>query len=215
MNVLKVWHVTALSENAAMDPVHSLMSQNAALVKQANGFVYFTEKVSCSDTYGGCTSPLSPGDAAVGVGGYCNSFSQPSGYKDRLYGSIVDWDHLYGRCGYDDHENRVSETSFGGECVNTTGLKCVLNNGYYACPNLQNKYYAQHPRMMQMSTVIHEIMHFFGTAGNLDHNETLCSTKYGGTLDEVVCSTADQGECFFNICRYTYENFRQAKNLCQ
>lgn len=215
LTVLQTWHVAKTVFGSSMEPVYAIMKENVALVKQANGFVYFTEQESCSDTYGGCTYPIYPGKSGIGATGYCNEFASVNGESGLMYGSVVDWDHLYGRCGYDDHENRVSETSFGGECVNTTGLQCVMHNGYFMCPNILNRYYAQNSKMMQMSTVVHEIMHFFGTEGNMDHNEALCQSKYAGTLENVACTTTDSGECFFNICRYTYENFRQAENKCQ
>lgn len=214
LTVLKTWHVAKTVFGSSMEPVYAIMKQNAALVKQANGFVYFTEKESCSDTYGGCTWPLAPADATIGIDGYCNSFTQINGWDNRLYGSIVDWDHLYGRCGYNDQEQQIGDVSANGECVNQSGLKCVVKGGYSFCPNLQDKYYAQNPKMMQLSTVVHEIMHFFGTEGNMDHNEALCQSKYGGTLENIACTTTDSGECFFNICRYTYENFRKAENKC-
>ena len=212
IDLLKIWHVPFANTNDPLAPVHALMKQNAALVKQADGFVYFTEKVACSDTYGGCTWPIDPN--TIGIAGYCNRFADLKSESNFLYGSIIDWDHMYARCGYNDQEQQISDVSLGGECTNQQGTKCILKNGYSFCSNLQDKYYAQNPKMMPMSTVVHEIMHFFGTEGNMDHNETLCAGKYAGTLDDVACTTTDTGECFFNICRYTYENFRQAENSC-
>ena len=215
IDLLKIWHVPIATQDDPMAPVYALMKQNAALVKQADGFVYFTEKVACSDTYGGCTWPLNPANYPVEISGYCNRFTDLKGENNFLYGSIVDWDHMYARCGYNEQEEKVSDVSFGGECANQAGTKCVQKFDYSFCSNLQNRYYAQSRRMMQMSTVVHEIMHYFGTAGVMDHNEALCADKYAGTLDDVVCSTGDTGDCFFNICRYTYENFRKAENKCK
>jgi hypothetical protein len=221
LNVLKIWRVQNSSDPAKKDTAlaeaYPILKQNPDLVKKANGFVYFTENPTCSDTYGGCAITLTPAQEKIGISDYCNTFSNIYGQTGLLFGSYVDWDHMFGRCGYNDNEEKVSDKSFGGECQNQDGVSCVKKFDYYMCSNLTGEYYAQSRRMMAISTVVHEIMHHYGVKGNYDHNEKAehCKQSYKNTLDDFICADGDIGNCFFNICRYTYENFMKAEDKCK
>lgn len=221
LKVLKFWHVKNSLDSAKKDTAlldaYPILKQNADLVKKANGFVYFTENASCSNTYGGCAITLTPAQEKIGISDYCNTFSNIYGQTGLLYGSYVDWDHMFARCGYNDNEEKVSEKSFGGECQNQNNMSCVKKFDYYMCANLVDEYYAQSRRMMAISSVIHEIMHHYGEKGNYDHNEKAehCKLNYLHALDDFICTDDDVGDCFFNICRYTYENFMKAEDKCK
>src|SRR3989344_2966236 len=220
LNITQIFHVS-INNPSDIDPItYNLMSQNSQIVRNANGFVIFTEKLSCARLNGGCAWGISPSYQQIGINNYCNTYARYDRINNILYGSVIDWNHLYGACGYDeDQTQRISSVSVNGQCRNQPGTQCVLHNGYYICQNLVNTYYASDARLMPASTIIHEIMHHygFGADGYIDHNvgSPGCLNEYRHTLDNVLCpANGDLADCFFNMCQYTYENFIRAENIC-
>ncbi len=193
------------------------LAKHKDLVAKANGFTFFTEMLDCSHYNGGCTAEIVP-KFQLDMPEYCNDIPTLSSTIDYvyLYGSIVDWDHKYGACGYD-FDNYLKEQKVRDH----SDIQCIDHNGFSMCPLVVNEYYASDPRLMVASTIVHEIMHFFGDRGNYDHRmgDEICLDRYKGTLDGVSCTRSDgteydDGDCFFNICKYTYENFMDANATC-
>ena len=128
---------------------------------------------------------------AVGFGGYSITVTRPAPYvnrfpatggANRLFVSSIHYEHKYGRCGYDSTGDiRISDKSANGECRNQTGLTCVDNGSFWACPDTLNDFYAQ-PDIFRASTIVHEFMHPVGLAGNDDHYGTAtCTARVGMT----------------------------------
>lgn len=223
IDVLNIEHVNILNEEQINEVINQFLLENEDLVRDANGFVLFSGASESALLHGGHVWNVVPSEQ--GITEYCNTFANPGSRIDLLYGSIIDWTHRFGECGYDfDHYIEtgewlhVSDTSLDdGSCHNQAGILCIFNNGYYMCENLLDEYYASDPRIMTAGSIIHEIMHSFaGTViANVHSVESEeCLTAYRGMLDDFICEY-NLGDCFFNICRYTYENFILSVNYCE
>jgi hypothetical protein len=160
---------------------------------------------------------LSDDATATSFGGYSatiplpanllNRYPSPYAGSTRAYVAAVHFDHMYARCGYDTALNRVSTTSFGGECRNTSGLMCVNNGRHWTCPNTTNDYYAQ-PDVFPASTFVHEFAHPFGPAGNNDHYGTAtCTARTGMSAADATNTVLFQQS--FGMCPDVYKNFRK------
>ncbi|MBI5223335.1 hypothetical protein HY990_02850 [Candidatus Micrarchaeota archaeon] len=211
INVIKIWHIS-LSKIEDLDTITgTLLKENSELTNSANGFVFFSHLPDCAKNNGGCAWSIAPG--LYDVTNYCNSFS----YKEQsnlIYGSLVDWNHKFGACGYDSNGNHTSDTSLGGECRNQPDTPCVARNGYYMCKNLIDDYYASDNSIFTITTIIHEIMHHFGDNGNMDHFGTSTCESHGSYVRDFYCPTTDDFECYAGMCPYTYDNFENSKNIC-
>lgn len=129
---------------------------------------------------------------------FVNRFPGVSG-NNRIYVSTIDYDHKYARCGYDTTGAiRISDKSANGECRNQSGLVCVDTGRYWQCPDSLSDFYAQ-PDVFQASTVVHEFMHPFGSAGNNDHYGTpTCIARVGMSATEAADLAKGQwnmGQC--------------------
>jgi hypothetical protein len=158
---------------------------------------------------------LSDDATSTSLGGYSFSIALPAPFQNRFpapssgtreYIAVVDFVHKYARCGYDDAGNRVSPTSFGGECRNQAGLQCVDNGKYWQCPNALTDLYSQ-PDYFPACTFVHEFMHPFGSAGNLDHYGTAeCTSRTGMSQADAVNTRLFQESC--GMCPDVYPKFR-------
>ena len=217
-NIIHIGHIS-IQDPQQLDPtIFNYLSQHQDLVKSSNGLTVFTTSSECARTNGGCAWSIAPN--AIGITDYCNTYSSYDGKTNNLYGNFVNWNHMYGRCGYDEQGNHISNVSLpNGECRNQPGTPCVMHNNYYMCQNVLDTYAASDRRIFGAGTIIHEIMHHYGwnADGNVDHivESPACLAAYRHTLDKVSCHPkSDLNDCFFNICQYTYENFMNAENLC-
>ena len=139
---------------------------------------------------------------------FCNEFVSPTVGSTRLYVATINWDHRFGRCGYDDDGNHVSDVGIGGECANNPGTPCVDNGDYWICQNQ-----ADDPRAdvttFRMFTIVHEFMHpFTGPTGpGFGHHGT-------DWCDEVT--DGNQGTFLDNvgICPIAFQNFAASHHSC-
>ncbi|MFH1946767.1 MAG: hypothetical protein ABIJ23_01255 [Candidatus Magasanikbacteria bacterium] len=206
-----VWRVKLDEMEDIEKTLIDTLVSNKETFKNANGFVFFSTVSPLAKIAGGHTMSFYP--VHNGLGDYCNTFSSYD-ETDFLYGSIIDWGHKYGICGYNEDGEYVSNTSINGQCRGQAGIECVLKYDYYMCKNLVDEYYATDPRLMSVSTIIHEIMHFFGENGTMDHYGTADCQNYPVPEKTFNCSSADMSGCYFGMCPYTYLNFQNSTNKC-
>lgn len=210
ISVIKIWHVR-LGGSEDMGPaLEEKLQDNAELARRANGFVFFSADQTAR-SYGGYAWPLYP--SSLGLSDYCNTFAY-KGETELMYGSVIDWAHMFGSCGYDENLDHISSVRINGECRNQPGTPCVFHNGYYMCKNLIDDYYATDRNLFTITTVIHEIMHHFGDGGNSDHFGTNECIARGTYEKDFYCPSEDDSECYFDMCPYVYDNFENAENLC-
>lgn len=206
-----VWRVKLDQMEDIDKALNDALASNKETFKKANGFVFFSTVSPMAKTAGGHTKTFYPMNN--GLEDYCNTFSSYN-ETDFLYGSIIDWDHKYASCGYNDEDERISDTSIGGQCRNQPGTECVVKNGYYMCANSVDDYYASDPRLMSVAIIIHEIMHFFGDISSNDHYGTATCKKYSVPEKNLNCPLTNISSCYFGICPYIYLNFQNSTNKC-
>jgi hypothetical protein len=137
---------------------------------------------------------------------HANRFPSPVAGENRGYLAVVDFFHKYARCGYDDAGNRVSDRSANGECRNRSGLVCVNNGRYWACPDALNDLYSN-PDYFTGCSVVHEFMHPFGREGNFDHYGTAqCTTRTAMSQADAQNLTLFQQSC--GMCPDLYKLFK-------
>lgn len=226
-NVLKIWHVNPTKGEDIDKITYATLKANKKLLDQSQYFVFFTDQNTNSHYNGGVAWPIAPSYFEIGDNNYCNTYSGPNNETNFLYGSLVDWDGRFGACGYDDQgsgNNHISDVSFGGQCQNQPGLKCVWSPtaNYYVCPQFVNDPKVLEPRLFRSTTIIHELMHSFGIYGNMDHlvGSQACIDKYNSMNYKLNFQCPKTGspwelaDCWFSICQYAWVNFIQAQNLC-
>lgn len=101
---------------------------------------------------------------------FVNEFPSPvADFGSRVvYGAALDFDHVYAACGYDEHGNHVSDVNLR-DCGAPPGtVPCVQMPHGWVCANSLRDPYAD-ADYFHACTVLHEILHSFGHAGNLDH----------------------------------------------
>jgi len=214
-----ILRVNLLSDGSDLNTtVATTLSSHKDLLAQANGFTLLTDVDKTATTFGAHTFFLNLATDYY-LPGYCNPFAYKIGYKSIL-GSIIDWDHRFAQCGYDDQGNHVSDNSFPQEC-RTRPTKCVLYNGYYMCANSVNDYYASTKSMFAVTSIVHEIMHAFGDNSNYDHYGTDVCKSYPVPKKEFACQTTagessflDESECYISMCPYVYENLKNTPVSC-
>jgi hypothetical protein len=130
-----------------------------------DGVLVFTNE-SQAHIYGGYSFVFKPSIA------YQNEFKSPRPEvgADKVYVAVVEFDHIYARCGYDDAGNHVSPVSIGGECRNQPGTQCVLRGAFWVCATTLDDLYANHDYFVA-TAIIHEFLHPFGIDANesFDH----------------------------------------------
>lgn len=178
--------------------------------------VIFTKDVQAV-TYGGYMLPsfgvVADEDAwqRASTPSYCNPAGSPYRAPGEIYGSVVDWSHLLGGCGYELQGLEyvhVSDVSFDGQCRNQPGLTCVFEYGEWQCPNLladpEVAPQLADRRLWVANTIDHELLHNFGEGAPpiFDH---VCPA---GTPEDVVAQSA------FNICGTTIVALSAAGESC-
>lgn len=154
---------------------------------------------------------------ALSFGGYSLFFAMPPPSRNRfptsrgsgdVYVAVVDILYKYSRCGYTaDGETRIGPTSGGGECRGRDGMMCVDNGRYWQCPDSLNDLYSL-PDRFAACTIVHEFMHPFGSAGNVDHYGTQqCTQRTGMTAAQATDTRRFQEHC--GMCPDLYANFRR------
>jgi hypothetical protein len=135
---------------------------------------------------------------------YCNRFPTPyppAGKEANkiIYTMVVNWNHRYAVCG---NGTDPSATSSGGQCEGHNGTPCVLHGeaGYYVCEDAVMDLPYFRPRYFQVSSAIHELLHFFGSEGIYDHYGTeVCSERTGFSpyreLERAEATRLFQGNC--------------------
>jgi hypothetical protein len=160
---------------------------------------------------------LSDDATATSAGGYSsnvplpppnqNHFPSPIVGSGRAYVAVVDFFHMYARCGYDSQGHHVSGQSSGGECRSRSGLVCVNNGEYWMCPDALNDLYADRD-YFAACTIVHEFMHPFGPAGNFDHYGTdQCRARTGMSAADAANLTLAQQSC--GMCPDVYGSFKR------
>jgi len=158
---------------------------------------------STSATFGGYSITIAPPFP------FQNEYPSPvpSVGSSRIYVAVVDFDHMYARCGYDDNLNHVSNVSIGGECRNMPGTPCVLVGAQWTCNNALNNLYANHDYFTGC-TVVHEFMHPFGSLGSGDHYATpQCIQRTGMSSADAANLLLSQQNC--GMCPDVYPLFRR------
>jgi hypothetical protein len=161
---------------------------------------------------------------AVNFGGYSlffvptypfrNDFPSPRAgvSASSMYVAVLDFDHAYARCGYDDAGNRVSDVSVGGECRGRPGTACVQRRSGRAewmCADAVNELYADHD-FFTACTVVHEFLHPFGIDpdANLDHYGTApCRSRTGMSAADAADLRKAQISC--GMCPDVFARFRK------
>lgn len=183
-------------------------------------FVIVFSQDSTSVSFGGYLQTSSDLSSA----GFCNEFVSPVYGTSRIYGAVIDWTHRFGACGYDiDHYEatgeylQISKTSLAdGSCQNQAGISCVYNSvvGYQVCGDFDPGIpYLEHPKAFIVSIFIHEVLHSFGTNGNLDHFGTAtCDTEMGG----VSYGAGDLAtfQEFAGMCPNVWDTFADSYAMC-
>ncbi len=170
-----------------------------------DGVLVFTNE-SQAHTYGGYSFAFKPSIA------YQNEYKSPRSEvgADKIYVAVVEFDHIYARCGYNDAGNHVSSVSIDGECRNQPGTKCVQSGGSWVCATTLNDLYANHDYFVA-TAIIHEFLHPFGIDANevFDHYGTPNCTKRTGM-------TAQQADDMFlfqssaGLCPDVFARFRRS-----
>lgn len=153
---------------------------------------------------------------ATNFGGYSQTFSLPwpstNGFPspflggNKAYLAVVDFFHMYARCGYDDAGNRIGDRSAGGECRNQSGLACVDNGRYWMCPNTLSDLYAD-PDYFIACIIVHEFLHPFGSEGSYDHYGTAqCTSRTGMSAADAQSLNLFQQSC--GVCPDVFSRFR-------
>ena len=170
-----------------------------------NGVIIFREDPTAS-SYGGYSS----GSSNLAGYGLYNRFESPLYGGSVIYGSVIDFDHMYAACGYDDNENHISDVpidreSGDRECTRSRGIPCVFHNGYYMCSHIdfENDDYARTRLSFLANTIIHEFLHSFHPT-----RESLMIYHYGN-LDcpDASCDVLDCFAFYSGMCPVTWEEF--------
>lgn len=188
---------------------------NIYLEENPPEFFVLLRSDSASATYGGYA-------VSFEQAGFCNRYKDPQdGKTTRVYGGLMDWDHMYSCCGYDasDPQNpvHISDVSIDGECRNRPGTACIYREqvGYYQCNDAESleSFYNQGRYNFLAATSIHELMHHFGEHGNYDHFGTAaCDEIMGGTeYDDGTLSAAQRNAV---ICPALFEVFKDSYREC-
>lgn len=159
-----------------------------------------------STSFGGYSLTVQPPFAFV------NQFPSPvqAVGAGRVYVAVMHFDHFYARCGYDDQQRRVSDVSFGGECRGQNGLRCVLKPAgeYWTCPDALNDAYSDWD-YYKGCTIVHELLHPFGTEGSLDHYGTApCVARGALTQSQAAEIGMAQDNCA--MCPDLYPRFKRS-----
>ena len=197
--------LTPMGVSAVTGPSASAQAQSYLAGRQSappEGIVLLSND-SMSATFGGYSISITPPFP------FQNEYASPvsSVGSSRVYVAVIDFDHMYARCGYDDNLNHVSNTSIGGECRNRPGTPCVLVGTQWTCNNALNDAYSNHDYFAGC-TVVHEFMHPFGSLGSGDHYATpQCMQRTGMSAADAANLALFQQNC--GMCPDIYPLFRR------
>ena len=153
-------------------------------------------------------------------GGYSFVVNGPSGFQNRypsprpevggnkVYIAVVEFDHLYAKCGYGDSDTHTSNVSIGGECFNRPGTPCVAQGSAWVCSTAMGDLYMDHD-YFTASTVVHELLHPFGIDANevFDHYGTpACIARTGMTNAQAADRREAQVNC--GLCPDVFGRFK-------
>ncbi len=137
--------------------------------------------------------------------GFRNTFVSPTVGSSKIYIGVIHYSHKYAACGYNGTDTVQSRVSVDGECRNQPGTACVQHNGYSMCENAVNNLYASTPTYFAATSVIHEFLHSFSDAGNMDHYATPeCNSRMGNPAGYF---DFEEAERMNGMCPDVYENF--------
>ena len=175
----------------------------SALAELPEGVILFAHGSNClAELYGGYSTSVEP------VGDYCNEFASPTRGQANIYIAVVDWDHRFSACGYDEEGNLVRSVSANGECRGMNDVPCVWNGEYSICSLDVSHPYAV-PGEFRVATVIHEFLHPFGTNGGLDHYGTaVCVAMMDGE------PLPESPEDYFYMCPPVLKTFAESYVGC-
>jgi hypothetical protein len=138
-----------------------------------------------------------------------NAYPSPAEGDGQAYLAVIDFDHLYAKCGYDRRLRHVSSRSRGGECRGTPGLLCVDNGRYWMCPDSTEDPHADRDHFIGCA-IVHEFLHPFGTLGDDDHYGTpQCQARTGMSDAEAADRRLSQLSC--GICPDLFQKFSPAR----
>ena len=134
----------------------------------------------------------------------------------RIYIAVVDFEHAYGRCGYDAQGVRVSDFNTQGECRNAPvgSQRCASQRSGRAeamCPDSLSDLYSDHDRFTAC-TVVHEILHPFGIDpnANLDHyGSANCTARTGMSAQTASDRVSFQQSC--GLCPDVFPRLTRAR----
>ncbi len=140
-------------------------------------------------------------------GRHVNRFPSPFEGERRAYVAVVDFFHLYAKCGYDSRLKHVSPFSRGGECRGVEGLLCVDNGPYWTCPDSTMDLNADREYFIA-SVIVHEFIHPFGRLGDEDHYGTpQCRARTGMTSEGATDRRLSQEN--LGMCPDLFPRFRR------
>jgi hypothetical protein len=151
--------------------------------------------------------------AVKGPGSFVNEFPspRPDMGRDKVYVAMVEFNHRYALCGYDDNRAKhISDVSVDGECRNQPGLRCEQQGDFWVCPNTFNDLYADHDYFIA-SGIIHEFLHPFGMdpEGGMDHyGSTGCNERTGMKAKDFDLR---QAQLNFVMCPDIFPRFRPSR----
>jgi hypothetical protein len=153
-------------------------------------------------------------------GGYSFVVPGPTGFQSRypsprpevgagkVYIAVVEFDHLYAKCGYGDSDTHTSSVSVGGECFNRPGTPCVAQGSAWVCSTALADLYIDHDYFTAAS-IVHEFLHPFGIDANesFDHYGTpACIARTGMTSAQAA--DRNQAELNCGLCPDVFPRFR-------
>jgi hypothetical protein len=137
-----------------------------------------------------------------------SAYPSPVEGDRQAYVAVIDFEHLYAKCGYDRRLRRVSSRSRGGECRGTPGLVCVDNGRYWMCPDSTDDLHADRDHFIGCA-IVHEFLHPFGQLGDDDHYGTAqCRARTGMSDADATDRRLSQLSC--GICPDLFQKFRPA-----
>lgn len=169
-------------------------------------------KDDISTTYGGYASN-------VNIPNSCNEFKSETEPSTFVFGAVIDWDHMYSRCGYDDSNppKHISDVAINGECRNQAGMQCVFSNdfNYYKCKDEMDSpsLYSSSKYVFNAAGIVHELLHNVGSDGNYDHFGTPKCNEYMGDkqYDDGSLSGA---QSYAVICPAVFDVFKKSYVGC-
>lgn len=197
---LLVVEVTDIGAGNALERAKKWASAHAATLP--DGVILFGDDEEVR-TYGGYNAllPMPRGKE--------NRFPTPAIPAPVIYVAVIDDQHKYAACGYDNRGNHISATSRGGECRGTRGLTCVDNGQYWICPDSTADLNADRDYFLGCD-IVHEFVHPFGEIGDDDHYGTpQCTARTNMSRADATDRKLFQQNC--GMCPDLFTKFKAGK----